>query len=129
MRKQIALLAALFVAISSTFAFSVRTNDDVIPIPLECNESEMDTIIWRGPIVPIHAAVIPAQSIISVTYMNNMGDISIEVANLNTGEEYFYEESSLSGGSLLPFSGGVGYYFIRFRVIGGSMYYGYFTVE
>lgn len=129
MRKQIALLAVLFVAISSTFAFSVRTNDDVIPIPLECNESEMDTIIWRGPILPIHAAVIPAQSLISVTFMNNMGDVSIEVANLYTGEEYYYEESSLSGGALLPISGGAGYYFIRFRVIGGSTYSGYFSID
>ena len=34
MRKMIVLLAALFVAASSSFAFSVKTNDDVIPIPL-----------------------------------------------------------------------------------------------
>lgn len=129
MRKMIVLLAALFVAASSTFAFSVKTNDDEIPIPLECNESEMDTIIWRGPIVPIYAAVIPAQSIISVTFINNMGDVSIEVTNLYTGDDYYYEESSQSGGALLPFSGAPGYYFIRFRVTGGTSYYGYFTVE
>ena len=58
-----------------------------------------------------------------------MGGVSIEVVNLYTGEEYFFEESSLSGGAILPFSGGAGYYFIRFRVIGGASYYGYFTIE
>lgn len=129
MRKMIVLLAALFVAASSTFAFSVKTNDDVIPIPLECNESEMDTIIWRAPLVPISAVVMPAQSIISVTFLRNVGDVSIEVSNLYTGEDYYYEESSLSGGAILPFSGGAGYYFIRFRVVAGASYYGYFTIE
>lgn len=114
---------------TSAYAFSVKTNDDVIPIPLECNESEMDTIIWRAPLVPIYATVIPAQSIISVTFMSNVGDVSIEVTNLYTGEEYYYEESSLFGGSILPFSGGAGYYFIRFRVMEGGSYYGYFTVK
>ena len=92
MRKMIVLLAALFVAASSTFAFSVKTNDDGIPIPLECNESEMDTIIWRAPLVPISAVVMPAQSIISVTFLRNVGDVSIEVSNLYTGEDYYYEE-------------------------------------
>ena len=127
MRKIIALFTTLLVAVSSSFANWVKTNDDEIPIPLEWNESELDTIIWRTP-VPIYAVVIPSQSVISVTFMNNMGDVSIEVSNLFTGEDYYYEESSLSGGASLPFSGSAGYYFIRFRIIGGSYYSGYFSI-
>lgn len=50
-------------------------------------------------------------------------------ALLKAEDQYYYEESSLFGGSILPFSGGAGYYFIRFRVMEGGSYYGYFTVK
>ncbi len=54
MRKIIALFTTLLLAVSSSFANWVKTNDDEIPIPLEWNESELDpdaqhTFNYHGP--------------------------------------------------------------------------------
>lgn len=128
MKKTIVLIAALFMAISNCFALSSISRDDEV-IPLEYNESELDTIIFRTPVVPIQAFLNSAQSIITVTFLYDMGDVSISLSNIVTGEEYFFEEASLPGSAILPFNGGPGYYYIRFRTIDGRSYYGYFYIE
>lgn len=129
MRKIIIVLFAVLTTYVNGFSISPKIDGDDIPIPLICNESEADTIIFRAPVIPISATLIPSQSIISVTFWNNMGDVTIELSNLLTGEEYIYEESSSSGSAILPFTGSAGYYYIRFRTIAGVSYFGYFSLE
>lgn len=128
MKKTIVLIAALFMAISNCFALSSISRDDEV-IPLEYNESELDTIIFRTPVVPIQAFLNSAQSIITVFFLYDMGVVSIDIMNTVTGEEFYYEEASQSGSAILPFFGGSGYYYIRFRTINGPSYYGYFYIE
>ena len=118
MKKTIVLIAALFMAISNCIALSSISRDDEV-IPLEYNESELDTIIFRTPVVPIQAFLNSAQSIITVIFLYD----------LVTGEEYFFEEASLPGSAILPFYGGMGYYYIRFRTVDGHSYFGYFYIE
>lgn len=128
MRSLLSVFIAVFVSFVDCFAITQKIEDDVIPIPLDCNESESDSIIFRSPAIPIIANVIPSQSIIAVTFLYNIGDVSIEISNLYSNEEYYYEESSLSGTSILPFYGGTGYYYIRFRTLSGLLYSGYFSL-
>ena len=64
MRKIIVFCATLFVALSNSFAISGFTKGDEIPIPLESHVDEVDTTIFRGPVIPIYAAFDPVQSII-----------------------------------------------------------------
>ena len=118
MKKTIILFAALFLAFSNCFALPSFSRDDEV-IPLECGESELDTIIIRTPVVPIHALLNVAQSIITLYFLYDMG----------AGEEFFYEEASLPGSAILPFNGCTGYYYIRFRTIDGHSYFGYFYIE
>lgn len=128
MKKPIIVIAALFMAISNCFALSSISRDDEV-IPLEYNESELDTTIIRTTMVPIQAFLNSAQSIITVIFLYDMGDVSISISNLVTGEEFFFEEASLPGSAILPFNGCTGYYFIRFRTISGPTYFGYFSIE
>lgn len=128
MKKTIILMAALFTALCNCFALSTLSGDDEI-IPLECSESELDTIIFRTPVVPIQAFLNSAQSIITVTFLYDMGDVSISISNMITGEEFFFEEASLPGSAILPFNGDTGYYYIRFRAVDGHAYFGYFYIE
>ena len=128
MKKTIVLIAALFIAISNCFALSSISRDDEV-IPLEYNESELDTIIFRTPVVPIQAFLNSAQSIITVTFLYDMGDVSISISNMVTGEEFYFEEASLPGSAILPFYGGMGYYYICFRTVDGHSYFGYFYIE
>lgn len=128
MKKPIIVIAALFLAFSNCFALPSFSRDDEI-IPLESSESELDTIIIRTPVVPIQALLNAAQSIITVIFLYDMGDVSIDITNIVTGEEFFFEEASLPGSAILPFYGGTGHYYIRFRTIGGHSYFGYFYIE
>ncbi|MGX8707166.1 MAG: hypothetical protein ACSW72_00265 [Bacteroidales bacterium] len=128
MKKTIILFAALYLAFSNCFALPSFSRDDEV-IPLECGESELDTIIIRTPVVPIHALLNVAQSIITLYFLYDMGDVSIDITNIVTGEEFFYEEASLPGSAILPFNGCTGYYYIRFRTIDGHSYFGYFYIE
>lgn len=129
MRNILIAIFAVLMTYVNGFAISQRIEGDDIPIPLISNESEADTIIIRSPTVPVAATLIPTQSIISVTFMYNMGEVSVEISNLFTGEEYYYEESSFSGSAILPFTGSAGYYIIRFRTETGVCCYGYFSIE
>lgn len=128
MRKTIVLFATLFVAFTACFAFSGVSKGDDIPIPLESKEFEEDTIIIRAPVIPIEASVDPVQSIITVSFLSNVGFVSIEVTNLITGGMNYYYEDSNSGCAILPFSGVTGYYIIRFITDDGRLYYGYFSI-
>ncbi|MBQ3742276.1 MAG: DUF3244 domain-containing protein [Bacteroidales bacterium] len=128
MKKTIILMAALFMAICNCFALPSFSGDDEV-IPLECSESELDTIIIRTPAIPIQALLDSEQSIITVFFLYDMGVVSIDIMNTVTGEEFYYEEASQSGSAILPFFGGSGYYYIRFRTINGPSYYGYFYIE
>lgn len=128
MRKIIVFCATLFVALSNSFAISGFTKGDEIPIPLESHVDEVDTTIFRGPVIPIYAAFDPVQSIIIVSFYNNIGTVSIELSNLLTGESSYYEEDTSSGGAILPFSGVMGYYLIQFMTEDGKSYYGFFSI-
>lgn len=128
MRKIIVLCVTLFVALSNSFAISRLTKGEEIPIPLESYVNEVDTTIFRGPVIPIYAALDPVQSIIIVSFYRDVGTVSIELSNLLTGESSYYEEDSSSGGTILPFSGVMGYYLIHFMTEEGRSYYGYFSI-
>lgn len=128
MKRTIVLFTALFVAITASFAFTGVSKGDDIPIPLESKEFEEDTIIIRAPVIPIEASVDPVQSIITVSFLSNVGFVSIEVTNLITGGVNYYYENSNSGCAILPFSGVTGYYIIRFMTDDGRLYYGYFSI-
>lgn len=116
----------MLLAFANLLAFSKPANDDVIP--LEYNEFESDTMLFRSPSIPIHAVIIPEQSIISVTFMYDLGYVSIDITNLVSGVEYSYGEPSSTGGAIIPMPEESGYYLIVFTTASGHIYSGYFSI-
>lgn len=128
MRKSIVLFTTLVVVVSNCLAASLSAKGDEIPIPLESQADEEDTSIFRGPSIPIYAVLDPAKSIIIISFSDDIGNVSIELSNLSTGERSYYEEGSSVGGTVLSFSGCSGYYLIQFTTEGHRLYFGYFSV-
>lgn len=128
MRKSIVLFATLFLVVSICFATSISIKGDEVPIPLESQAEEEDTSIFRGPSIPIYAVLDHAKSIIIISFSDDIGNVSIELSNLITGERSYYIEDSTAGNAILSFSGGSGYYLIQFTTEGRRLYFGYFSV-
>lgn len=78
--------------------------------------------------IPLRAFFIPSSSCISIYFLDEIGDVTITITNLSTGEYCSTIVDSQYGRELIPLSGGAGYYLIRIETSGGLAYYGYFSI-
>lgn len=83
----------------------------------------------RSQIVPPIQASLINQSIVAVTFIYDVGEISIRISNLTTGHSSVTVVDSSFGKCLLPVTGGSGSYCVDFQTENGSYYFGYFLVQ
>lgn len=78
--------------------------------------------------VPINATLFRLSSCIEVEFLSNIGDVTIMLSNLMTGDYSITIFDSQEDTVILPFPNSSGLWQIGFRISDGSFYIGYFSV-
>lgn len=124
MRKQIILLLAVLLPL---FAFDMNADESknkVIPL-----KQEQGTCLQRGMILPIEATFDGLLSSIITSTSSDLGEVSLTVTNLSTGETWYDTfDSSSTPQVVTPISGTSGYYEVVYVTGSGDMYEGSFIL-
>lgn len=129
------ILFTLLFVLSFTSLFATQKDktsfkddgDDVIEI--DVNYTPPVTGPKRSPaIVPISATYYVALSYIEVSFLYNMGDISIVLTDLASNSTMVYNSDTSIGTVFIPFNSGSGVYSIEFITSSGETYSGVFII-
>mgnify|MGYP003445149075 FL=1 len=124
MRKQIILLLAVFLPL---FAFDMNADESknkVIPL-----KQKQGTYLQRGMILPIEATFDGLLSSIITSTSSDLGEVSLTVTNLSTGETWYDTfDSSSTPQVVTPISGSTGTYEIVYITESGEVYEGNFML-
>lgn len=125
MRKQIILLLAVLLPL---FAFDMNADESknkVIPL-----KQKQGTYLQRGMILPIEATFDGLLSSIITSTSSDLGEVSLTVTNLSTGETWYDTfDSSSTPQAMTPISGASGYYEVVYVTVSGDMYEGSFILN
>ena len=115
---------AILVAVIS-FVPASAADDDYIILN---NKEDAGEVIHRSQNqIPILCQLLPDS--IWITYLDDLGPVSIEVENQNTGEYNIVYANALIGTMALPISGSIGHWLIVFTLSSGTVFYGYFDIS
>lgn len=124
MRKQIILLLAVLLPM---FAFDMNADESknkVIPL-----KQKQGTYLQRGMILPIEATFDGLLSSIITSTSSDLGEVSLTVTNLSTGETWYDTFDSASTPQVMtPISGSTGTYEIVYITESGEVYEGNFML-
>lgn len=123
------MLRKVLFAVITAVALSITafSDDGITEILIVRTSSSGGDVIHRSPEqVPIECAFLSTS--ILVTYLSNLGSVTVELENLTTGEYSQTLVNALPGSSVLPFSGTSGTWTITFTLSGGETYYGTFII-
>lgn len=85
-------------------------------------------VIHRAPVqIPI-ACLLEDDSCLVVTFLADLGTVSVEIENLTTGEYCSSPVNALPGPMIFPISGSVGNWRISFTLPSGVRYSGEFEI-
>lgn len=121
---------AVLIALTLCFCMYAKTDDeDGEPIPLEYNEPGEDgKPIIRGPLMlPVSAFYIEENACVGVSFISDLGSVTISLTNLTTMINANTIVNSSCGYCYIPITGGPGFYCIEFLTEDGARYYGYFS--
>lgn len=124
MRKQIILLLAVLLPL---FAFDMNADEKrTKKIPLD---PPLQMCVERGMALQINAWYDYTLSSIITAASNDLGDVSLTVTNLSTGETWYDTfDSSSTPQAMTPISGASGYYEVVYVTGSGDMYEGGFIL-
>lgn len=117
------LLGALLA--SFVLSFPVRGDEDVNIIIVDPNAPGAE-VVHRDSCVPIICTL--SANCLSVTFLESLGQISVEIENHTTGEYNQTIVNAVTGPMVFPISGTAGQWSITFTLSNGTMYYGEFVV-
>lgn len=78
--------------------------------------------------IPVSAFYVSAMNRINITFLHNIGDVTIRLTNLTTGYMISTVVDSSVGSYILPVTGGTGLYKLSFITEDGAHYSGFFNV-
>lgn len=124
MRKQIILLLAVLLPM---FAFDMNADEKrTKKIPLD---PPRNICVERGIVVSINAWYDYTFSSIITSTSSDLGEVSLTVTNLSTGETWYDTfDSSSTPQAMTPISGASGYYEVVYVTGSGDMYEGGFIL-
>lgn len=124
MRKQIILLLAVLLPL---FAFDMNADEKrTKKIPLD---PPLQMCVERGMALQINAWYDYTLSSIITAASNDLGEVSLTVTNLSTGETWYDTfDSSSTPQAMTPISGASGYYEVVYVTGSGDMYEGGFIL-
>lgn len=125
MRKQIILLLAVLLPL---FAFDMNADEKrTKKIPLD---PLLQMCVERGIVVSINAWYDYTFSSIITSTSSDLGEVSLTVTNLSTGETWYDTfDSSSTPQAMTPISGASGYYEVVYVTGSGDMYEGSFILN
>ena len=79
--------------------------------------------------LPVECCYMGMMNLILTTFSSDLGEVTIEVVNISTGEtSYDIFDSGMTPQSVLPISGNSGYYTITYITEAGDIYEGSFII-
>ena len=86
------------------------------------------TPVTRSLYSPVSAMFNHTNNLVYITFVNNIGDITINLTHINTCNTItIYADSSMNS-CIIPVTDGIGMYCLEFLLSDGSRYYGFFQV-
>lgn len=120
----IMLLGALFVQL--VFSPFAQGGEDVNIIIANTQEA-IEEVVHRAPAsAPIVCTL--EEGYLDVTFLINIGFVSVEIENLTTGEYTQTVVNSATGSAIFPISGNAGSWTITFTLSDGTVCFGEFTL-
>lgn len=113
MKRILLLLSTLFLAAEVSWSYS-NGDHQFIPIRVLDNSTETGRENRSQEFIPIQAFYDDYSSSIYIQFLQNIGDVTITVANIDTGYNVGFEVDSSLGTTVLPISGESGCYYITF---------------
>lgn len=131
--RKIIILA--FAAVIMFFWYPSNINAQVIPD----EEGEEITITETPPpetgpkkspsIIPITAYYYDSLSCIGLTFLFDIGEVTVTVSNLSTSEYYCYLVDSQNGSAIIPLSCTTGLWQLSISIDSGICYTGVFLIQ
>lgn len=122
------ILVMLLGALLASLALSApaRGDEDVNIIIVDPHDPSAEVLHRDATQVPITCTV--ADSYLEVTFLSNLGSVSVEIENQTTGEYTQTSVNSAISPAIFPISGNAGFWTITFTLPDGTVYYGEFTI-
>lgn len=133
MKRAITFFAAVlmsFVSVCPSFASALNDGD---------KKEDKDIIIRIGNVrigdnhraparIPIKVSYVSFISALNITFINNLGEVGVNVTNHSTGDYLGGTLDASAGTAILPISGDEGFYTVTFILPNGTEYYGEFEL-
>ena len=133
MKKAITFFAAVlmsFVSVCPSFASAQNDGD---------KKEDKEIVIRGGKIlssnnhraparIPIKVSYVSFISALNITFINNLGEVGVNVTNHSTGDYLGGTLDASAGTAILPISGDEGFYTVTFILPNGTEYYGEFEL-
>ena len=123
MKRFLLLLSILFLAAEVSWSYS-NGDHQFIPIRVLDNTTETEREHRSQVYIPIQAFYDDFTSSIYIQFLQSIGDVYIDVTNIDTGYNADFEVDSSLGTVILPISGESGLYDITFVLSEGGAYQG-----
>lgn len=133
MKRAITFFAAVlmaFVSVCPSFAYTLNDADkkEDKDIPIRIGNVRIGDKHRAPARIPIKVSYISFISALSITFMNSLGEVEVNVINHSTGDYLSGTLDASAGTAILPISGDEGFYTVTFILPNGTEYYGEFEL-
>lgn len=101
-------------------------DEDVNIIIVDPNDSGAEVIHRLPAQAPVLCSLV--ENSLEVTFLFNLGAITVEIENQTTGEYSQTVMNAVAGPMVFPISGNAGFWTITFTLSNGAVYYGEFVL-
>lgn len=124
------LMAASLLLSFSPAAKAQDTPDEEGVIVIDLSSITTEHGPKRSPVlVPINATYYVPSSCLEILFLFDMGDVSVSVTNISSGDHYSTTVESYCGTAILPLPLSSGLWAISFSTDDGDNYIGYFIIS
>ncbi len=133
MKRAITFFAAVlmsFVSVCPSFAYTLNDADkkEDKDIPIRIGNVRIGDKHRASARIPIKVSYVSFISALSITFMNTLGEVEVNVTNHSTGDYLSGTLDANAGTAILPISGDEGFYTVTFILPDGKEYYGEFEL-
>ena len=87
------------------------------------------TTIKKPRSIPIQCTYWGLENSIHIDFIEDIGDVAVEVTNTTTGESYYEDVVSADGQAVITIAGTEGEYLLQMTTEDGDLYEGVFRIE
>lgn len=133
MKRVITFFAAIlmaFISVCPSFAYTLNDADkkEDKEITIRIGNVRIGDNHRASARIPIKVSYVSFISALSITFMNSLGEVEVNVTNHSTGDYLSGILDANAGTAILPISGDEGFYTVTFVRSDGTEYYGEFEL-